>query len=138
VASLSRWVRIAKIGLGLAFASVLVRLFGMQRGWAILRRLADRRIPYPHTALSRTMITQALVRDVTAVAARSPFRSRCLARSLFLAASLRRQGIAASVCIGVRGNDGFDAHAWVEIDARPINDTADVTTRYATLWRLEA
>lgn len=138
VSSLSRPLRIVRIGLGLAFTSVLARLFGMKRCWSILRRLADRPAPYRHSALSRAAVTRAGVRDVTAIAERSPFQSRCLARSLFLAALLRRQGIAGSVCIGVRGEDGFDAHAWVEIDSVPINDRADVTTRYATLWRLEA
>ena len=40
----------------------------------------------------------------------------CLTQSLALARMLRRRGIAAEVRVGVRTDDGFHAHAWVEVN----------------------
>jgi hypothetical protein len=46
----------------------------------------------------------------------------CLAKSVALAWILRRNGVAATVRIGVRTGGRFDAHAWVECEGAPIND----------------
>ena len=52
----------------------------------------------------------------------------CLSRASFLWWLLRRRGIAATVVIGSRASDaGLEAHAWVEVDGHPVDDTADVT-----------
>lgn len=65
-------------------------------------------------------------------ARRGPLRGNCLASSLLLHAVLRRHGIASELRVGVRNDSvGFSAHAWVEIDGRPVNDTGDVGLRYA-------
>jgi hypothetical protein len=48
--------------------------------------------------------------------------STCLTKSLALAWMLRRNGVAATVRIGVRARDGFDAHAWVECRGVAVND----------------
>jgi hypothetical protein len=45
---------------------------------------------------------------------------------------IRMRGAAAQVRIGVRFASGtLDAHAWVELDGQPVNDRADVSTRFA-------
>ena len=54
----------------------------------------------------------------------------CLAQSLALAWMLRRRGVPAAVRLGVATDDGFAAHAWVEIDGTPL---AGAGTRFAPL-----
>ena len=49
-----------------------------------------------------------------------PTDSRCLMQSLVLTAMLARRGIYTTVVIGVRPAPTFAAHAWVEVDGRPI------------------
>lgn len=56
----------------------------------------------------------------------------CLTRSLLLRWLLCRYGTISDLCIGVRfeGNE-LVAHAWVEKDGIPVNDSLDVATRFA-------
>ncbi len=50
-----------------------------------------------------------------------PADTRCLNQSLVLSALLARRGIESHVVIGVSSSqEGFGAHAWVEIDGRPL------------------
>ena len=72
---------------------------------------------------------------VTAVAALPPLRSRCLARSLVLWWLARRRGHDVTFVMGVAPPVAgtLDAHAWVEHGGTPLNDTADVRTRYSAL-----
>jgi hypothetical protein len=67
-------------------------------------------------------------------AARYPKIERaCLRRSLVLLWLLRRHGVEAKLCIGVRFLDGaLDAHAWVEWHGHPVNDRADVGRDFAS------
>ena len=61
-----------------------------------------------------------------------PFGSTCLTRSLALTWLLRRHSVSCELRIGVRFVQGnFEAHAWVEHEGTPINDTNDVTARFA-------
>jgi hypothetical protein len=58
----------------------------------------------------------------------------CLHRSLVLCFLLRRAGIRADLRIGTRRLDGgFEAHAWVELGGRVLNDEPDVRQRFAPL-----
>lgn len=68
------------------------------------------------------------------VAARNvPCRARCLEQSLTLWYVLCRRRIDAVLRIGVRKADTqtVEAHAWVEIDGRPINDRPDIAQSYS-------
>ena len=49
-----------------------------------------------------------------------PTDGRCLMRSLVLTGLLARRGLYATVVIGVRPQPSFGAHAWVEVDGRPV------------------
>jgi hypothetical protein len=49
-----------------------------------------------------------------------PSDTRCLIRSLVLTDMLCRRGIESSLVIGVRRDDGFEAHAWVEHRGAPL------------------
>jgi hypothetical protein len=58
-------------------------------------------------------------------------RGNCLSQSLTLQQLLRRAGVAAQLRIGARrAADGIEAHAWIEHEGRPLNDSADVAARY--------
>jgi len=56
-----------------------------------------------------------------------PTDSRCLIRSLVLVRILARRSIPSALVIGVRSNSGFEAHAWVEHDGRPILPPGEYT-----------
>lgn len=51
-----------------------------------------------------------------------PLDSRCLMRSLVLLALLSRRGVAGALVIAARPGetDSLDAHAWIEVDGRPL------------------
>jgi transglutaminase-like putative cysteine protease len=83
--------------------------------------------------------TSATLEEVRAVqwplavaAALYPGRARCLEQSLVLYYLLRRDGIAARYCQGVKPYP-FQAHAWVEYRGEPINDVAEHAGQFARL-----
>ena len=49
-----------------------------------------------------------------------PADSRCLMMSVVLSAMLARRGVDSSIVIGVKSGSTFGAHAWVELDGRPL------------------
>lgn len=70
---------------------------------------------------------------------RRPFRQgrsaqECLVRSLGLAATLRSQGVAADLCMGVI-DVPFQAHAWVEARGMVLNESLGVCHRFAVIGR---
>jgi hypothetical protein len=76
--------------------------------------------------------SQSASRMLDAASRRGIVRGNCLSRSIALWWLLRRRGIPAQLRIGARkiGNQ-LEAHAWVEVAGRAINDSDDVNTRYA-------
>jgi hypothetical protein len=70
---------------------------------------------------------------VDVAAGNVPVRARCLERSLTLWWLLRRRGVGAEVELGVRKTDAgeLEAHAWVEVAGRVVNDGDDVRERFA-------
>lgn len=58
----------------------------------------------------------------------------CLRRSLTLQKMLAQRGIAAELKIGVYKEAGvLNAHAWVEVQGRPVGEPEKVTDRYIPL-----
>jgi hypothetical protein len=57
---------------------------------------------------------------VTRILSALPIEAKCLVRSLVLTGVLARRGIESSLVIGVRSDDEFAAHAWIEAGGRPI------------------
>ncbi len=49
-----------------------------------------------------------------------PADTRCLMQSLTLLSMLERRGIATVLVIGVTDEEKFGAHAWIELDGRPL------------------
>ncbi len=58
----------------------------------------------------------------------------CLPRSLALAVALRRLGVDAEICFGVR-KFPFLAHAWLEAGGRVINESPNTMQKYTVLAR---
>lgn len=52
-----------------------------------------------------------------------PWDSRCLMRSLVLLRMSARRGVFCRLVIAVRPGETFAAHAWVELDGRPLLPT---------------
>jgi hypothetical protein len=71
----------------------------------------------PHLAAVR------LGRAVTRTLPLLPTDSRCLMRSLVLTSVLARRGLPSRLIIGVQPDGGFDAHAWVEHEGKPVLPT---------------
>jgi hypothetical protein len=60
--------------------------------------------------------------------------ARCLHRSLALHQRLRREGLPSELRIGVRKrSDIFEAHAWVEMAGRIVNDAPMAVSSFAPL-----
>jgi|JI10StandDraft_1071094.scaffolds.fasta_scaffold35583_6 hypothetical protein len=76
-----------------------------------------------------------VARVVNAVAALPLLRASCLVRSVCLCRCLRRRGIVCRLVVGVARDETqpLAAHAWVECDQRPVNDSADVSVRFSPL-----
>lgn len=76
---------------------------------------------------------QEVTKAVNRASGHLPFyRPSCLPRSLATRYLLRCSGIQAELRLGVHGRDDeFMAHAWVEVEGMPVNDSPDVAERFA-------
>ena len=112
----------------LPLVAALLRTSGMARTAALLERLRRSSASAPDALEPREIA--ALV-NATA----SALGANCLPRSLVLCQLLRNRGIAADIRLGVAKPADGDllAHAWVELDGLPLNDSLDVAERYAAL-----
>src|SRR5260370_19503425 len=61
-----------------------------------------------------------------------PKRALCLQRSAVTTCLLRSCGVPAQMVIGAQKLP-FKAHAWVEVNGRPVNERTDVQTIYG-VW----
>ena len=74
---------------------------------------------------------QKLGELVNIAACHVPFPATCLSRSLLLVWLLNRRGVRNDLRIGVRLTEGaLEAHAWVECNGIPVNDSHDVIHRF--------
>lgn len=66
-------------------------------------------------------------------------RGNCLSQSLTLKRLLDSHGVASELRIGARrAGAGLEAHAWVEHDGRPLNDSPDVAQRFPPFRDLQS
>ena len=118
----------------LATTMMLLPLFwlGLRvAGFARFNRWLDGSPPTPdfHSSIDELM---NIGRIVNIAARHTLARGNCLTRSLVLRWILRRRNVGSDLRIGVRLVNGYlEAHAWVEYNGKPINDSADVAERYA-------
>ncbi|MGB6484583.1 MAG: lasso peptide biosynthesis B2 protein [Candidatus Acidiferrales bacterium] len=77
-------------------------------------------------------IAHAARRMTEAASRHGMVRGSCLSKSIILGHLLRRQGLDATVHVGGRKEgSSFEAHAWVELNGRVVNDSEDVRGRFA-------
>jgi Transglutaminase-like superfamily len=119
-------------------AVALLPLIGMSlhsRGYKktqewLQRRLQDQSECVPSTDVSVALVEKTC-RMLRAAEHHGLVRSTCLEESLALWYLLRRQNISSSLRIGVRKGPGeFEAHAWVEYEGRPLNQSEELHQHY--------
>jgi hypothetical protein len=73
-----------------------------------------------------------IVRAVRSAELHGLTKPNCLERSMTLWWMLRREGIEGELHIGAKKQDGkFEAHAWVELGGKVLNDDVEVHQHYA-------
>jgi hypothetical protein len=116
-----------KLALGYEIVRTYARVRRLQRGRDIRDVLDELRAEVPARQGDRTTIQIGvrLGRAVARTLGLLPSDTRCLIRSLVLTEMLSRRGIESSLVIGVRTDDGFEAHAWVEHGGAPLLPDAE-------------
>jgi hypothetical protein len=66
------------------------------------------------------------------------WKLRCLPQSLLLCATLRKQGLPATLRIGIAKHTQVSAHAWVELWAQPLDERADVSQSFRAFPNISA
>ena len=109
-----------------------LRVLGLPRFQAWLLKAPVR------SALSLTLPVVRALGDAVNIAARhTPFPVTCLTRSILLGWLLHRRGVASDLRIGVLLTQGMlEAHAWVECEGVPVNDSPDVNAQFASFGDL--
>ena len=99
-------------------------------GFARIRRWLTQLSRHRRVALD--VAPSRLANLVNAASTRLPVPCSCLTRSLVLDAMLRQRGVESDLRIGVRLVEGpLEAHAWIEVDGQPLNDSPAVTGQFA-------
>jgi hypothetical protein len=119
--ALTAWCLLPAFAIGL-------RVVGLRRLHGRLAQLtAARSNPDPVPGVPPDKVVLAVER----AASRLPVVTTCLVRSLVVWYLLARRGQRPQLVIGVRRpGPALEAHAWVEVDGRPVNDTTDVRERF--------
>lgn len=127
--SLAQWRTVMVSVVLLAPIQVMLKTRGLKRTAAFLAARSDRPMVPAEPATAASM-----AEAVSIVAGRKLVGARCLGRSLLLWYLLRRRGMDARLVVGAEApvDDTWQAHAWVELDSRPVNDAADVRDRYGS------
>jgi len=111
---------------GLAITWLGLRAFGFRRWKEFVMGRAGRLIMANSSVRSPYPSPQRIARLEFAAARNLFFKTNCLEQSLVLWSVLRGRGFSADLKIGARKVAGqFEAHAWVELDGRALNDESD-------------
>lgn len=103
--------------------SILCRfqtLYSMVKGWRVTGKPAGSEI------VDRVCI------GVNYACVWYPKQALCLQRSFVTTYLLRKHGVSANMILGAQKLP-FKAHAWVEVDGRPVNERSNVQKTYA-VW----
>jgi hypothetical protein len=118
--------------LRLLIVSCALRVIGLGRTMAFVTRRASVGVAQtPEHSGQDTRWVPAAVLNLAMASTAVPFPAKCLERSVALLWMASRRGLAAHLRIGVLPRP-FNAHAWVEIDGRPVNENPE----YIELFRL--
>jgi hypothetical protein len=125
--------------IGILFLFFIIRIglrwFGVKKTVAAIGRWTDKRVGLHGSDRAQTRNARRLARLVTRTNSDySLFGNSCLVESIALWGLLRKNGLDARFCIGVRTLTGvFESHAWVEFENNPLNDAANVGSVYCPL-----
>jgi len=97
-------------------ARLSLRFLGFAKTLKMIKRVTPN---HPSAQPDELLVLQTIQR-LKVVAALFPGRFACLERSVVLFVLLRRTGLPVELRIGVQPHR-FRAHAWVELDGRPIS-----------------
>ena len=121
----------------LPFTAITLQVFGLKNYHRLLDKLSrgnDRAFDMGERKLRDEI--RKTVRLVDAAGRHGPYRAKCLPESLTLWWLLRRQGIESQIRFGARKYaHRMEAHAWVEFEGVPLNDSADVRERFKPFER---
>jgi hypothetical protein len=108
---------------------VMLKTRGLKRTALLLAEHSDRSLRRNDQSLA-----VSTAEAVALVAGRKVVGALCLGRSLLLWFLLRRRGMDAVLVVGSMSavDDEWMAHAWVELDDRPVNDAPDVAEHYVS------
>jgi hypothetical protein len=115
----------------LVFVAVLLRLLDYQRTLCLLSRWMPA-VPENNAVSEEAMSYAMRLGRLARIAGRYvPANGSCLRQSLLVWWLLRRRRVPAALRIGVRTQGGFAAHAWVNLDGQPVNDSDGIERRFA-------
>jgi hypothetical protein len=113
--------------------SVMLRLRGLGSCLALCRRLVVTQQDRATSAQAYGDVA-AIGRMVRLAAVYGPYRASCLPRSVVLWVLLRHRGLSPDIRIGVRKPGlRFEAHAWVELEGRPLEADSGTEPPFAAL-----
>ena len=104
----------------LRFGNNFRRIYSFVKAWPLAQKST------PHDAIDR------VCKAVNYACVLYPKRVLCLQRSFVTTCLARNCGVAAQMVIGAQ-KVPFKAHAWTEVDCRPINERRDVQSFYK-IW----
>ena len=111
----------------LIFCDVSLRLLGFARTLRIARFIGGNR----QNDVSPEIIRGTLKHVIVATAL-YPGRSKCLEQAVATYVLLRRRGGDVQIRLGVQPYPFF-AHAWVEMNGRPLTESEEVVSRFALM-----
>jgi transglutaminase superfamily protein len=117
----------------LPITEIGLRVMGFRRFKKMVENLLlrERRSRTSESVTPYEMVAK-ITRAVRSAELHGPGTPNCLERSMVLWWMLRSGGIEGELHIGARKNGlRFEAHAWVELDGKVLNDSPDVHTHYA-------
>jgi Transglutaminase-like superfamily len=118
-----RVLLVAAILLPFLAAALRVAGFARVRRWLVPSTI--------HRRAPSDVEPQTLAVLVNAASNHLPIAGSCLTRSLLLDWMLRRRGVDSALRLGVRLVEGrLQAHAWVEVGGRPVNDVPGVAAEF--------
>jgi hypothetical protein len=111
----------------IAAGDIALRVLGFARTMRLTRFLGGNR----DADVADPVIRQTLHNIIVATAL-YPGRSKCLEQTVASFVLLRRRGVRVQMRLGVQPYPFF-AHAWLEMDGRPLTESQEVVSRFALL-----
>jgi hypothetical protein len=110
--------------------ALFLRVFGYRHTRAWMARYVEKKSERADARLEAARVA----RLVSVAARHGVYRANCLRQALVAWWLLGRRGVATNLVIGVRKDEqGFAAHAWVELDGDIVLGGADSRERFQSM-----